>query len=165
VKRLACWAAALLLGLSVAVARADEAATLLERSQTVETESTGLLLEHYRFEEALLSPDNDRLTVFLSMPHGARVIMNDVTLYVDEKKVLHHVFGVQELQLLRDRSSHLFYVSRLPPGSHSLRLEVSTMQGRVLPMKAYSFTKGHNAKFVELQIAGYPVREIDVIDW
>lgn len=162
---MACLAAVLLLGLWGAVARADDAATLLERSQVVETESTALLLEHYRFEESLMTPDNDRLTVFVTMPHGARVLLNDATLYLDGKQVLKHFYSVNELQLLRDRNAQLLFVTRIPPGEHSIKFDVRAMQGRVLPMKPYAFVKGKNAKFIEIQIAGYEVREVFAVDW
>lgn len=148
-----------------AALHADEATALLERVQVLEAESAGLLLDHYRFEESLLTPDNDRLTVFLSMPHGARVILNDATLLVDDKPVLKHMFSVNELQALRDRNALLFYVSRIPPGEHSIRLDVRAMQGRVVPMKTHAFVKGETPKFVEIQIAGYDERQPFAMDW
>jgi hypothetical protein len=154
-----------LLALPGAAARADDATALLERLQVLEAESASLLLDHYRFEESLMTPDNDRLTVFLYMPHGARMILNDATLVLDGKPVLKHVFSVNELQTLRDRNALLFYVSRLPAGEHTLRLDVRAMQGRLVPMKTHAFVKGETPKFVEIQIAGYDERQPFAMDW
>lgn len=156
---------ALLLALPAGAVQAEDTAALLERSQVVEAESATVLLEHYRFEESLLMPDNDRLTVFLSMPHGARVILNEATLLLDGKPVLRHPFSVDELQSLRDRNALLFYVSRIPPGEHTIRLDVRVMQGRVVPMKTHGFVKGDPPKFVEIQIAGYDERQPFAVDW
>lgn len=164
-KQVGRWAALLLLGLWSAVAQGEDSGTLLERSRAVETGSAALLLEHYRFEESLLSPDNDRLTVFVTMPHGARVLLADATLTLNGKQVLRHYYSVDELQLLRDRNAQLLFVTRLPPGEHSIKFDVRAMQGRIVPMKPYTFVKGKNAKFVEFQIAGYEVREVFAVDW
>lgn len=138
---------------------------VLEQSRSIETETMTLLTEHYRFEEALLAPDSDRLTVFLTMPHGARVILDSVTVVLDGKPVHTHHYAVNQLLLLRERNSQLLFVTRIPPGQHSLRLDVRAMQGRVLPMKTFDFFKGSNAKFVELNLAGYEVREVFPADW
>lgn len=144
---------------------AGDSHALLEQSRTVETETMELLTEHYRFEEALLSPDNDRLTVFLTLPHGARLILDSVTLVLDGKAVHTHYYSVNQLLLLRERNSQLLFATRIPPGLHTMRLDVKVMQGKVLPMKIFEFFKGNNSKFIELHIAGYDVREIFAIEW
>lgn len=159
------WTFGCLLFLLTTFAWADDSRALLEQSRAVETETTELLTEHYRFEEALLSPDNDRLMVFLTLQHGARVILDSVTLVLDGKSVHTHYYAVNQLLLLRERNSQLLFATRIPPGPHNVRLDVKVMQGRVLPMKTFEFFKGNNSKFVELNIAGYEVREIFAVDW
>lgn len=159
------WISACFLFLLTSIVWAADSRALLEQSRAVETDAMEILTEHYRFEEALLSPDNDRLTVFLTLPHGARVIMDSVTLVLDGKSVHTHHYTVDQLLLLRERNSQLLFATRIPPGRHSMRLDVKVMQGRVLPMKTFEFFKGNNSKFVELHLAGYDVREVFAVEW
>lgn len=157
-----------LLGLGLGIAastQAQDGSAMLDRVRALEAEAFSVLHGHHAFESSLLSPDSDRLTVFLTMPHGARVILNDATLYIDDKKVLHHFFSVNELQALRDRASTILFATRIAPGQHSLRLDVKAMQGNVVPMKTHAFVKGRAAKYIEIQIAGYDYRQPFAIDW
>lgn len=157
----AIWLAILAMG-----AQAEDSENLLDRARALETGSAALLLDHHLFEEELVSPESDRLVVFFSMPHGARVILTWLNLYLDGKQVLIHPFGVDELMLLQGRSSQLLFLARIPPGQHTLKAEVHAMQGQVKPMKeAYTFAKGKKAKFLELQFGGYPIREFEVAEW
>lgn len=158
-------AGVLITGVVASRAGAGDSVALLNQLRGLEAENTSLLAEHYRFEESLLAPDNDRLTVFLSLPYGGRVILRDATLYLDGKAVLQHVFSLSDLELLRDRATKVFYVSRVPPGEHSLRLDVQVIQGVVRPMGGHEFTKGKNAKFVHFQIDGGSVRHVVASDW
>lgn len=158
-------AATLISAVPAADASADDSIALLDRLRGLEAESVSLLAEHLSFEEGLLAPDNDRMTVFLSLPYGARVILRSATLYLDGKAVLRHVFTLDDLELLRDRATKIFYVTRILPGEHSLKLDVQVIQGEVRPMEVYGFTKGNNAKFVHLQIGGAYVRQVVTSDW
>jgi hypothetical protein len=157
---------AALLALVSAAPHADEVDVLLERARSLETKSTDLLVDHYRFEDELVSPESDRLLIFFSLPHGARVIMTELTIYLDGKQVLSYPYSVDELMLLQGRSSQLLYLNRIPPGPHTLKAVVKVMQGSVQPMQQpYKFTKGKKAKFIELQLAGYGAREFAVTEW
>ena len=138
---------------------------MLQRSRQLESATMSLLAEQFRFEENLLSPDSDRVAVFLSMPHGARVIINQVNLKLDGETVLTYTYSASELLSFQQRSAQLLYVGRIAPGRHVLRLEVKTMQGTVKPMKDYVFVKEDKAKFVDLQLVGYQVREVFANDW
>lgn len=164
-KNLKLVAAALITTLPAAVAGAGDSHALLDQLRGLEAKGASLLVEHYRFEEALLAPDNDRMTVFLSLPYGARVILKNATLYLDGKVVLRHVFSLRDLEMLRDRATKVFYVSRIPPGEHSLKLDVQVFQGEVRPMAVYGFAKGRNAKFVHFQIDGADSRQVVTSDW
>lgn len=138
---------------------------MIERSRALETEAFGLLLEHFNFEEALLAPDNDRLTVFVSVPHGGRMVLDQVTLHFDGKPVVTHRYGVDELTRFLSEATQQIYMTRIPQGAHSLRLDIRVVQGNVRQMKTYNFNKGKSAKFIDLQIAGEPVREVAVSEW
>lgn len=158
-------AAALLMFFALVV-RADDVDVLLDRAMGLETESASLLFDHYRFEEDLAAPESDRMVVFFNMPHGARVILSELTLYLDGKPVFTHPYSTDELMLLQGRNSQLLFLTRVPQGPHSLKAEAKVMQGQVRPMQqAYKFSKGKKAKFLELQFAGYPIREFEVGEW
>lgn len=157
----AIWLAILAMG-----AQSEDSGSVLDRARALETESASLLLDHHYFEEELVSPESDRMVVFFSMPHGARVILTWLNLYLDGKLVLAHPYGVDELMLLQGRNSQLLFLARIPPGPHTLLAEVQAMQGQVKPMQqAYKFVKGKKAKFFELQFGGYPIREFEVAEW
>lgn len=149
-----------LIGLSVSAAE-----SVLQRSRQLETATMSLLAEQYRFEENLLSPDSDRLSIFLSVPHGARVIINQVELKIDGESVLVYTYSASELLSFQQRSTQLLYAGRIVPGRHTLRLDVKTMQGTVRSMKDYTFVKEDQAKFVDLQLVGYQIREVFASDW
>lgn len=150
------------IGISVSAAEPE---ALLERSRQLESSALSLLAEQYRFEEGLLSPDNDRLAVFLSVPHGARLIINQVYLKIDGQTVLDYRYSATELLNFQRGAAQLIYAGRIAPGRHTIRLDVKTMQGVVQPMKEYVFTKEDSPKFVSVQIAGYQVREVFAVDW
>lgn len=150
------------IGISVSAAESE---ALLERSRQLESSALSLLAEQYRFEEGLLSPDNDRLAVFLSVPHGARLIINQVYLKIDGQTVLDYRYSATELLNFQRGGTQLIYAGRITPGRHTIRLDVKTMQGVVQPMKEYAFTKEDSPKFVGIQIAGYQVREVFAVDW
>lgn len=147
------------------VAATDDPSDILNKALALEAEGTSLLGEHYRFEEALVSEESDRLMIFLSMPHGARVIIDEVTLSMDGKLLTKHAYSVSELMLFQSRATQLLYTSRISQGQHVLRVDVKVMQGKVLPMQAYTFFKEGTAKYVDVQITGAPVRQIEVTDW
>lgn len=150
------------IGISVSTAESE---ALLERSRQLESAALSLLAEQYRFEEGLLSPDNDRLAVFLSVPHGARLIINQVYLKIDGQTVLDYRYSATELLNFQRGGAQLLYAGRIAPGRHTIRLDVKTMQGVVQPMRDYVFVKEDNPKFVSIQIAGYQVREVFAVDW
>ena len=160
-RRLAAFVVALL---SV-VSPGANATDVYGQTQSAETAAISLLAEHFRFEESLLSPDNDRLMVFLSVPHGARVIIDQVVLRIDGKPVATYAYAGTELLSFQRRSAQLLYAGRLPAGEHKLRIDVKTIQGTVLPMRDFSFTKDDQAKYIELQLAGYNAREVFATDW
>jgi len=124
-----------------------------------------VLGEHFRFEESLLTPDNDKLLVFLSVPDGASVIITQVTLRIDGKVTLTYSYSGVELISLQRRSTQLLHVGHLPTGEHAIRLDVKVMQGNVRAMKDYVFVKDDNPKFIDLQLAGYDVREVVANEW
>lgn len=124
-----------------------------------------LLSEYLRFEEELLAEDNDRVLVFLSMPHGARVIVDEIRLSIDGEQVERYVYSAGELVALRQRATQLVYASRIKRGEHTLMVNVRTMQGSVVPMKPYAFIKGRASKFMEIVIAGLPIRQIGIQEW
>lgn len=147
-------------------ASADDVDVLLARSRALETESVGLLLEHFRFEGDLGAQRSDSLVVLLEMPHGSPVILKEVVLYLDGKLVARHGYSVDELMQLRAQGTQLLYLTRIPPGLHTLRAEAKVMQGRVNSMaQPFKFSKGKKAKFLSLQFAGAPVREFEVEEW
>lgn len=139
--------------------------SVFDRARTLETEAMGLLLEHFNFEEGLLAPDNDRLTVFVSVPHGARMVLEQITLHLDGKVVATHRYGVAELTRFLNEATQQIYMTRIPAGEHVLRLDIRVLQGNVRQMKSFTFYKGKSAKYIDLQIAGDPVREVAVVEW
>jgi hypothetical protein len=164
--RIASAAFACVLALASGACIAGDSIDVLDKARALEAEGMSNLTAHYRFEEGLLSEDNDRILVFLSMPHGARVILDEIAVHLDGKPVHRHAFGVNELLLLQGRATQLLYAGRIARGDHAIRFEVKTMQGKVLPMnQPFGFSKGRTAKYFEVQLSGAPARQIDVQEW
>lgn len=164
-RRFAAAVALLIAAAASSLAGAADPLVTLERSRTLEAEGLAKLAELYRFEETLMTEDNDRVIMFLSMPHGARVIMDELTLYVDDRPVVRDRFSVTELMQLQGRAVKLLHVTRLPAGGHSVRIDIKVMQGRINAMQPYLFTKSKASKFIEFVVTGAPVRQIDVLEW
>lgn len=146
--------------------QADDVAALLGRARALELESAAVLLDHYRFEDDLISSPSDRLVVFLGMPHGTPVILQEVVLYLDGKPVAAHPYSVDDLMVLRGHGAQLFYTTRIPPGIHTIKAGARVLQGRVKVMQQpYKFSKGRKAKFIRVQFAGLLVREFEFAEW
>lgn len=138
---------------------------LLEKAQKLEVDGMSLLTENYLFEESLFSEGSDRIMVFFSLPHGARVIIDEVNLLIDGKPVAKHAYSVSELLLLQGRAVQLIYAGRIPIGDHTIKFEPTVIQGRVKTMSPYSFTKSRKPKFFEVELSGSPVRQFEVKEW
>lgn len=145
--------------------QADDPVATLARARAVEAAGLADLSAFYRFEDGLLAEDNDRVLIFLSMPHGARMIMDELTVLIDGKPVLRHPYSVGELMLLQGRATQLLHVTRLPRGEHTLKVDIKVMQGRVSPMQPYTFTKERTSRYLEILLTGAPVRQIEVAEW
>lgn len=156
---------ALLCWVLIPPVQADDADTTLAQVRELESETTSLLLEHYLFEEALLTPDNDRLMVFMSIPHGASIILKSATLYLDGKQVFSHRYSSRQLERFLAASSQPLLITRIGPGPHRIKLEVTVISGTVNPMSEYRFSKGKTGKYVHFILAGERERSITVEDW
>ena len=162
VSRFRSIAGALLLSGAASIAVADSGTEqLLERALAAETESLAILLDHYRLEEDLLSPDFDRLGVFLTLPPGL-------------------AGEVEQLQLLVDASSHNpvlavpkpdlpltvpLFVQRVGPGTHSIRLDLRLSGGRGVISQTISVDKSAGARFVEFRLRGGRNPQLAVVQW
>lgn len=146
-------------------AELTDPAFLLEKAQKLEVDGMSLLTENYLFEESLFSEGSDRMMVFFSLPHGARVIIDEITLLIDGKPVAKHAYSVSELLLLQGRAVQLIYAGRIPIGDHTIKFEPKVIQGRVKPMSPYSFTKSRKPKFFEVELSGSPARQFEVKEW
>lgn len=145
---------------------AEDARASLERARALHAQGMGVLAAHQQLEDSLLFEDNDRLVVFLSIPHGARMILDELALFLNGQEVARYPYTGAELLKFQSRGEQIFYATRIPPGRHSLKLEARVVQGRLKPMaQPYIFQKGRGGKFVELQLVGAPEREIQATDW
>lgn len=146
-------------------AGAQERPSPMDDALRVEARGNRLLLEHYRIEQALLSPDPDRLTVFLSVPPGPPLVLDEAVVHLDGRVIARHRYTPNDLSRLADGGVQPLYVGSITPGSHQIRLEVKTRQGKVQPLGAHAFAKTQRPGFVEFQIAGEAGRPIRVSAW
>ena len=160
--RVALLASAVGLG---SVGSAQERSSPLDDALRLEARGNRLLLEHYRIEQALLSPDPDRLTVFLSLPPGPPVVLDEAVLHLDGRIVARHRYTPNDLSRLADGGVQPLYVGSIPPGAHQIRLELKTRQGKVQPAGVHVFSKTQQPGFVEFQIAGDAGRPVRVASW
>lgn len=157
-----------LLALSVGLSTggvAQERVSPMDEALRVEARGNQLLLEHYRIEQALLAPDADRLTVFLSLPPGPPVVLEEASLHLDGRVIVRHRYSANDLARLADGGVQPLYVGSIPPGNHQIRLEVKTRQGKVQALGAHTFVKTQQPGFVEFQIAGEAGRPVRVSSW
>lgn len=157
--------AAAMFVVSAAYASEPESASVLDRARELEAEALADMASLYAFEETLMTEENDRVVIFFSMPHGARVILSDVVLTINDKPVVSRPLSVGELLVLQGRGVQLLHATRLPVGDHRLRVDVKVAQGRVTPMQTFTFTKNKFSKFIQVMLGGSPVRQFDVIEW
>ena len=151
-------------GLSAAVVAQDRPSPM-DDALRAEARGNQLLLEHFRIEQALLSPDPDRLTVFLSLPPGPPVVLDEASVHLDGRVVVRHRYSANDLARLADGGVQPLYVGSIAPGTHQIRLEVKTRQGKVQALGAHTFAKTQQPGFVEFQIAGEAGRPIRVSSW
>ena len=155
-----------LLAFGLSSASAETGVSSLERVRALHAKGTAVLLGHQRLEDSLLFEDNDRLVVFMSVPSGGKMILDEVVLFLNGQEVVRYPYSGAELLKFQGRGEQVLYATRVPPGKHSIRLEAKMIEGRMKPMtKPYTFEKGRGGKFVEVQIVGSPDREVQVSDW
>ena len=141
------------------------AETAIEESLRLEAQGAALLLEHYQVEQIMLAPDPDRLTVFLTIPPGSPIQLEEAVLFLDDKAVHKHRYTANELALLDDGAVQPLFIGQQAIGEHLLRIELRTKLGKVQPMGNYSFSKQASPRFIELQIVGTVGRQIKVAAW
>lgn len=145
-------AGALLLSLAAGATALAESGTkaLLERALAAEAESVSILLDHYRLEDELLSPDVDRLTVLLSIPAGRAADIEQVQLLVDASRKS-PVLG----KLPDDRPLTVpLYLERVGQGAHTLQLDLRLGGGRGIVSQGLRVDKAGAARFVEFRLEG-----------
>lgn len=155
-------AGTLLLACVSAAAVADSGTKdLLERALAAETESLAVLLDHHRLEEDLLSPDVDRLGVFLSIPPGLAAEVEQVQLLVDASSHT-PALGFQKSRL---PLTVPLFVQRVGPGAHSVRIDLRLTAGRGLISQSVSVDKSAGARFVEFRLQGGRNPQLAVVQW
>ncbi|HEY5763995.1 MAG TPA: hypothetical protein VIS73_12370 [Rhodocyclaceae bacterium] len=134
---------------------------LLERALAAETESLAILLDHHRLEEDLLSPDVDRLGVFLTLPPGLAAEVEQVQLLVDASS--HN----PALALPKSRLPLTvpLFVQRVGPGAHSVRLDLRLAGSRGVISQSVSVDKPAGARFVEFRLQGGRSPQLSVVQW
>jgi hypothetical protein len=142
-----------------------DSAAVLDQARSLEAEALAEMSSLYAFEEALMTEENDRVIIFFSMPHGARVILNEIVLSINDKPVVSRPLAVSELLVLQGRGAQVLHATRLPIGDYRLRVDVKVMQGRVTPMQTFTFTKNKFSKFIQVMLGGAPARQFEVIEW
>lgn len=164
-KRTVAGVAAAVFFVATASAGEPDSAAVLDRARSLEAEAMAEMSSLYAFEEALMTEENDRVIIFFSMPHGARVILTEVVLTLNDKPVVNRPLSVGELLVLQGRGAQVLHATRLPIGDHRLRVDVKAMQGRVTPMPTFTFTKNKFSKFIQILLSGSPVRQFEVLEW
>jgi hypothetical protein len=143
----------------------DRGAEVADHALQLEAKGLALLRAQYAFEHDLLAARPDRLSVFLSLPAGGAVTLDEVAVLVDGQPVVRHRYAPGDLSRLAAGAIQPLYAGPLAAGEHSIRLEVKTRQGKVLPMQALPFSKGERPRVVEFQLAGETTRQIRVNTW
>lgn len=141
------------------------AQSTIEKSLRLEARGEALLLDHYRVEQALVVPDPQRLTVFLTQQPGPHLMLEEATLLLDGKPVARHRYTPADLDKLGDGATQPLFVGQIPAGEHSLRLELRARAGKIQPMSNFSFTKSLGPKYVELRIGNEAARQIKASAW
>lgn len=139
----------------------DGTKALLERALAAETESLAILLDHYRLEEDLLSPDLDRLGVFLTLPSGLATEVEQIQLLVDASR--HNPALPPEKNRLP--MTLPLFVQRVGPGAHVVRLDLRLTGGRGVISEAVTVDKSASARFVEFRLQGGRSPRLVVIQW
>lgn len=146
------FAGVLVLALATAPNVSAESGTkaLLERALAAEADSVSILLDHYRLEEELLSPDVDRLSVLLSIPAGRAARIEQVQLLIDASRKS-PALG----QLPADRPLTVpLFVERVGQGVHTLQLDLRMSGGGGLVSHTLRVEKAGVARFVEFRLEG-----------
>lgn len=101
-------------------ALATEEGSLDHKIQLIKQQNLELNRDLLILEEELLYPDKSRLAVFLSLDPGPGFALGTVSLSIDGKEVVHHVYDPQQLDALRRGGFHRLYMGNLETGTHEL---------------------------------------------
>lgn len=148
-------------GVYVAAASPDQATPGLdEQVQAIKSDVLAIANELAQLEEKLLYPSNTQVAVFVSIAKGEDLVLDSVSIEIDEQPAARHIYSLKELEALRRGGVQRIYMGNVAAGEH--RLDV-TMTGRITggfdfdESASFAFTKEVQPAVVELELSGRTV--------
>jgi hypothetical protein len=100
-----------------------------EQVQEIKSDVLAIAAELNQLEERLLFPSNTQVTLFVSVPKGAKFRLDAVRIQLDGKPVAHHIYSYKELEALQKGGVQRIYTGNVSSGDHSLQVEVTGKSG------------------------------------
>ncbi|BAU48545.1 AraC family transcriptional regulator [Sulfurifustis variabilis] len=141
-----------------------------EQIQEIKSDVLGIAAELSRLEEKLLYPSNTQVSLFVSLPRGAKWRLDAVEIQIDGKAVAHHLYTYKELEALRQGGVQRIYTGNVLKGDHDLRVSVlgkAESGGEYRQSGSFKLTKDVGPKLVGITFAGPGAGEqgISLKDW
>ncbi len=134
---------------------AQPALTLDEQLQALKKEALKLNRDLFILKEELQFPANTQVAVFLSVDAGEFFALDAVNVSLDGKEVANHLYTAKQLSALQRGGIQKLHMANVKAGEHEL-VAVFTGKGPrgrdFRRATAHSFSKGSNAKYLEVQI-------------
>ena len=145
--------------------------SLDERLQAIKREALALNRDLLILKEELQFPANTQVAVFLSVDAANLFSLDAVNVKIDDKVVANHLYTEKQTSALVRGGIQKLHLGNIKAGEHEL---VAVFTGRgprgrdFRRAASYQFTKGNNAKYLELKITDSDRSkqpEFEIKDW
>lgn len=129
--------------------------SLDQQLQLLKKEALKLNRDLFILKEELQFPANTQVAVFMSVDAGEFFKLDAVNIKLDNKEVANHLYTEKQLDALQRGGIQKLHMGNIKAGDHEL---VAVFTGRgpkgrdFRRATAYEFSKGSDAKYLELQI-------------
>lgn len=128
-----------------------------EQVQEIKSDVLGIAAELARLEEKLLYPSDTQVSLFVSLPKGAKFRLDAVEIQMDGKPVAHHLYSYKELEALQQGGVQRIYTGNIKKGDHELRVNAlgkSESGAEYRQTGSFTVSKDVGPKLVGITVAG-----------
>ncbi len=127
------------------------------QSRLVNQESLQLLQKIHSIEKSLIDPERDQLIVLMKQDLGAQILLQTISLYIDNTLIKKYHYKGNDLEKLMSRGVLRLVTLLLPPGLHTVKVEMTSLNHAVIK-RQLDFEKKNDPQFLSLDLVGSQIK-------